>query len=189
MTRRLTVKGIECGNSIQLAGYPRLYCSDKCRQVLKLIHYGRRVFRDGRIEDPLVLEAIQMRIAHILGGGYHETERRLPPQIREAVLACDHGVCQICGQSATDIDHIAGDSADLDNLRALCRACNMAEAEAGFEPAAPEMVREVDQLMARIEADEPLFDRDREQGWNARYRQMTAEQRARMREAGMTILR
>jgi 5-methylcytosine-specific restriction endonuclease McrA len=185
---RLTVKCIECGKTIRLDGYPRLYCSDRCRQVLKLVHYGRRVFRDGRIEDPLVLEAIQMRIAHILGGGYHQTERRLSPGIRRAVLARDHGVCQICGQPATDIDHIAGDSADLGNLRALCRSCNMAEAQAQFLPATLQMSREADQLMERIQADEPIFERDNEHGWDARYRQMRLDQRSRMREAGMTTL-
>ena len=188
MALRLTVKCIECGKTVRLAGYPRLYCSDKCRQMLKLVHYGRRVFRDGRIEDPLILEAIQMRIAHILGGGYHQTERRLPPETRKAVLARDHGVCKICGQPATDIDHIAGDSADINNLRALCRACNMAEAERGFRRATPKMAREFDQLIERILADDPLFERDYEHGWDARYRQMRVDQRARMREAGMEIL-
>ena len=107
-------------------------------------------------------DAVQMRIAHILGGGYHETERKLPPQTRKAVFDRDNGVCQICGQPATDIDHIAGDSADPENLRALCRACNMAEAERGFRPATPKMARKFDQLMERIQADEPLFERDSE---------------------------
>lgn len=183
MAPPLAVKCIECGTKIPLAGKPRVYCSDKCRQVLKLVHYGRRVFRDDRIEDPLVRDAVQMRIAHILGGGYHETERKLPPQTRKAVFDRDNGVCQICGQPATDIDHIAGDSADPENLRALCRACNMAEAERGFRPATPEMVREYDGLMERILADEPLFERDDEHGWDSRYRQIAAAQRTRIREA------
>jgi len=187
VTAQLTVKRIECGKVIRLDGYCRLYCDDRCRQVLKLVHYGRRAFRDGRIEDPLVMEAIQMRIAHILGGGYHQTARRLSPATRQAVLSRDGGLCQICGQPATDIDHIAGDSSDLDNLRALCRACNMGEAQAGFRPATEEMSREVDQLMERIEADVPIHARDNEQGWDLQYRQMRADQRALMRDAGITV--
>jgi len=185
---RLTVHCVECEKTVRLTGYPRVYCSDKCRQVLKLVHYGRRVYRDGRIEDPLVRDAIQMRIAHILGGGYHETERKLTPQTRKAVLGRDHGVCQICGQPATDIDHIAGDSSNLDNLRTLCRACNMAEAERGFRPATPAMVREFDQLMERILAEQPLFERDDEHGWDVRYRQMAADQRTRIRDAAVENL-
>jgi 5-methylcytosine-specific restriction endonuclease McrA len=182
VTPRLTVKCVECGKSVRLTERPRVYCSDLCRQILKLVHYGRRVYRDGRIEDPLVLDALQMRIAHILGGGYHDTARKLPPQTRDAVFTRDHGVCQLCDQPATDIDHIAGDSADLGNLRALCRACNMAEAERGFRPATPEMVRLYDELMKRMLSDPPVFERDDEHGWDVRYRQLAADQRVLIRE-------
>ena len=50
------------------------------------------------------------------------------------------------------------------------------------------MVREYDQLMERLLADEPLFERDDEHNWDARYRQIAAEQRVRIREAATVIV-
>lgn len=49
-------------------------------------------------------------------------------QIRQAVLARDGGRCQLCGDTATQIDHIvpraAGGANGMDNLRSLCARCH-----------------------------------------------------------------
>lgn len=66
---------------------------------------------------------------------------RLPPdwpQRRAAVIARDHGTCQMpqadrlpCGAPGTDVDHIQrGDNHDLANLWLLCRACHTTKTQA-----------------------------------------------------------
>ena len=184
---RLIVSCVECGGQISLVGYPQLYCSDRCRQILKLVHYGRRVARDDRDDDPLVNEALQIRMAWILAGGYPERDRAVPQDVRATVFARDGGRCQICGQPAAQIDHINGNSADPGNLRALCAACNMAEAQRHLRPVNDEDSRVVEQLMARTLDDDPLFERDDDVRWDKRYRSMKADQRVRMRRAGMKV--
>ena len=41
---------VECGTAIVLTNRAKLYCSDVCHQTLKLVHYGRAVVADGRID-------------------------------------------------------------------------------------------------------------------------------------------
>jgi 5-methylcytosine-specific restriction endonuclease McrA len=44
--------------------------------------------------------------------------------LKEAVIERDGGKYQICGKPGTDIDHIDGDSNDLNKLQLLCRECH-----------------------------------------------------------------
>ena len=50
--------------------------------------------------------------------------------IRAGILARDGHRCQLCGRPANEVDHIiplADGGSDVEgNLRALCRACNLA---------------------------------------------------------------
>ncbi|MGH2406764.1 MAG: HNH endonuclease [Candidatus Limnocylindrales bacterium] len=180
----LIVECVECSASITTERRPRLYCSDRCRQTLKLVHYGRRVFRDGRIADPLVKDAIGTRIAFIVAGGYPERQRALPAKARAAIFERDASLCQLCGKPATQIDHIRGDSSDPSNLRALCADCNWAEAHKRMRPATKAEQAVIDSLVGRILSDEPQFERDDETGWTVRYREIQREQRQRMRGLG-----
>lgn len=186
--RRVTAPCVECGAPIELTGYPRLYCSDRCRQILKLIHYGRRVFRDGRLDnDPFVKDAIGMRIAHIMAGGYRETARGLPSNVRQAIVTRDGGQCQLCGEAATQIDHIVGDSSDPSNLRALCAACNMAAAKKQMVRASPKQQRVIGGFVERMVAEPPLFGRDDELAWDSAYRSIKSQRREEMRQAGIWV--
>lgn len=173
---------VECGTAIVLTNRAKLYCSDVCHQTLKVIHYGRGVVADGRIErDPTIAEAIQMRIAQILGGGYHEVLRRVPPALRAQIFERDGGRCALCGAPATQIDHIAGDANTPENLRAACGACNLGMAQEHLVPASPKKAAVADLLLDRIFAPAPLFPRDDETAWLATNVRLMSERRDRLR--------
>src|SRR6267142_4720449 len=99
---------LNCDQPMTLIRQVKLFCSEACADEAKLVRYARRCFSDGRINQTDVQEAIQIRIAHALSGGYSERERRVLPSVRSAVIARDGGRCQKCGQPGTDIDHIHG---------------------------------------------------------------------------------
>ena len=56
---------------------------------------------------------------------------RLPPgwgRLRRQVLRRDGGICQTCGDVATEVDHIVpGDNHDPSNLAAICTPCHRAK--------------------------------------------------------------
>lgn len=173
---------VECGAATVLTNRARLYCSDVCNQTLKLVHYGRAVVADGRIDrDPAIEEALQMRVTHILAGGYHEVQRRVPPLLRAQILERDGGRCVLCGAPATQIDRIAGDANTPENLRASCGAYNLGLAQQHLVPASPSQVAVIDQLLERIFAPAPVFPRDDETAWPATNARLMAERRARVR--------
>lgn len=176
------VECVECGADIVLTNRARLYCSEVCRQTLKLIHYGRSVEADGRIErDPTIAEALQMRIAQILGGGYHERARQVPSALRAQIFERDHGRCALCGARATQIDHIAGDANTLENLRAACGECNLGLAQRRLVPAPPDKSALADELLERIFAVTPVFPRDDQTAWTTLNVGLIAERRGRLR--------
>lgn len=90
-----------------------LFCSSWCSEIWGSVRYMRRVFRDGRIEDPDVREAIQTRNAFLLVGGYGSLGRTLRASVRAQVKVRDAGRCQSCGKPGTEIDHIAGNPQSL----------------------------------------------------------------------------
>lgn len=101
------------------------YCTAACRQTAKAVRYARNAIAiHGQPLPPDIDDAVGIKIAHVVAGGYAEQARRLPPDVRAAVIARDQGRCTVCGQRGEEIDHIAGDSADLANLRLLCRRCH-----------------------------------------------------------------
>lgn len=62
--------------------------------------------------------------------GWKQSNRkaRLPSDWRRITLAVrrrDRGVCTLCGQPGTDVDHIEpGDNHAMSNLRLLCSPCH-----------------------------------------------------------------
>lgn len=68
-----------------------LFCSPRCLQAAQLVRYVRACRRDGRDQRPDVREAINMKRAMILGGGYPEERRHVPPEIRAEVFRSSGG--------------------------------------------------------------------------------------------------
>jgi hypothetical protein len=166
----------------------KLFCSEACADEAKLVRYARRCFSDGRIDQPDVQEAIQIKIAHALGGGYSERERRVPLSVRRAVFDRDGGRCQKCGQPGTEIDHIHSSSNELDNLQLLCGTCHNKKTKARFVEITPEDERyaEIDakreSLRSRIEASEPQRPCDDEKKWVTSHRQFMANRRGELKK-------
>jgi 5-methylcytosine-specific restriction enzyme A len=58
----------------------------------------------------------------------YRTRRAIPEALRRRILERDNRTCQVCGQPATDVDHVvprAGGGTDTpSNLIALCTPCH-----------------------------------------------------------------
>ena len=178
---------LNCDQPMTLIRQVKLFCSESCADEAKLVRYARRCFSDGRINQPDVQEAIQIRIAHALSGGYGERERRVLPSARSAVIALD-GRCQKCGQPGRDIDHIDGSSNEMENLQLLCRTCHNEKTTARFVEITPEHERYAeidakrDSLRFRIEASEPQRPCDDEKKWLTSHRQFMTERRGELKK-------
>lgn len=101
-----------------------LYCSELCEQTAATIRWWRRKIALGEVDRQDIRDTRRMRVAHILGGGYHERARRLSPETRAFVRDRDGGLCVMCGQPGVEIDHIDGDAGNPANLQLLCRPCH-----------------------------------------------------------------
>ena len=168
-----------CQNPIE-GGRPRLFCSELCQQEAALVRYVRRCRADGRIEQPDVLEALEVRFAMVLGGGYPERARTVPDAIRRQVAERDGGLCANCGEPGDEVDHIDGSSNDLENLRLLCHDCHMQRTQDSLEIIGPDhplyeaVAEQRRRLDARIEATNPLVACDDPDEWTRSYRTIHA---------------
>ena len=148
-----------CPNCNNPIGEPVLFCSDLCKDEAKFVRYFRACDADGRLEQDDVQEALRIRLAHILGGGYPERLRQLSKEIRETVIARDKGQCQSCGGPGNQIDHTRGSSNDLENLQLLCPKCHNEKTTAGFVTISaethPEKWAKRESLLARVHAPKP----------------------------------
>jgi 5-methylcytosine-specific restriction endonuclease McrA len=154
------------------------------------VRYARAVLRDERIQQRDVQEAVRIRIASVLGGGYPAGERRLPEDQRQAIFVRDGGRCRLCGAEATEIDHVGApvdrDINHPDNLQALCSSCHRKKTLAMHRPLRTEEERErAAALKTRIAAQLPLRPCD-VPDWADRWRSVAAQRREmlRKREAG-----
>ncbi len=136
-----------------------LFCSPLCREEAKFVRYYRACIQDGRIEQPDIHEALQIRLAHILAGGYRADLRQLSDALRKAVIDRDHGRCRRCGAAANQIDHVDGDSHDLDNLQLLCVRCHNEKTKAHLVPISPDTHPEesakADAMLCRVFSSRP----------------------------------
>lgn len=121
----LVVYPFPCCNCGKLLNSNRLFCSNLCRDEAKFVRYFRACIADGRFEQQDVKEAIRIRLAHLLRGGYRERLRQVSKEIREAVIHRDKGLCRNCGVKGLQIDHINGDNNDIENLQLLCAKCHL----------------------------------------------------------------
>ncbi|MBW8003317.1 MAG: HNH endonuclease [Planctomycetes bacterium] len=99
------------------------------------------------------------------------------------VITRDKRHCRICGKPGTSIDHIYGDSNDLDNLQLLCLDChnkktisNIVQLKPGDERYFDVMGKKV-QLDLRIDSEEPLYECDDEENWRTIYRQVILDRK------------
>lgn len=174
---------LNCDTSISEA---KLFCSDLCKDEAKFVRYFRACLKDGRYDQPDVQEALRIRLAHILGGGYSERTRRLPQNIRDAVIKRDKGICQKCGGTGNQIDHIKGSSSDLANLQLLCSQCHNEKTTAEFvaisEETHPEEWVKRETLLTRVHAPRTLRLCDSEE-WKELWRPLLKARKDRLRSA------
>src|SRR5213594_2936286 len=110
---------LNCNAQILAGNGPAsLFCSELCKQRADTVRYGRRIFRDGRISEPLVAEAFNIRMAFaVTEVGYPRKPRELDAAIRQAVFDRNQGRCAQCGAPGSVIDHIGNSSSQLINLQ------------------------------------------------------------------------
>ena len=172
-----------CANCLEPLpeGEDGLFCSSWCQEAAKHVRYFRRVFRDGRIQDPDVQEAVRVRLAFLPAGGYEALGRNLSPQTRDAVKQRANGLCQKCGAPGADIDHIAGSSADPDNLQLLCKQCHTSKTAESLVLASPEIRVLIDQLMFdRVMPETPRLLADDPSAWESTWRRLKFARRERL---------
>lgn len=154
-----------------------LFCSEFCMQVASFVRYARRVVVDpNRWADPQVREAMQIRQAHLLGGGYDENARRLTSTQRTFIIERDGGVCAECGEPADEIDHIDGSLSDPGNLQLLCDRCHNEKTRSVMVPATEEQTAWGTELWAtRVMVEVPVRLGDDEVRWEQVCRGLKSE--------------
>lgn len=162
----------------------RLYCSLRCQSDAKLIRYARNVIKKGTYNQPDIREAIEMKLAHACSqaGYYNEKARSLSKEIRSQVFERDNGLCRRCAMPGNEIDHIDGDSSDLDNLQFLCSKCHIRKTRSRIKPILPEHPRyeEISErrksLLSRIFAAAPERICYEPEGWREIQTRLRSEQ-------------
>src|SRR5258708_3839762 len=145
-----------------------LFCSEICKQRADTVRYGRRVYRDGRIKDPLVVEALRTKMAFaVTDGGYPSTLRDLDAETRNAVMERDGGRCVLCRHRGIEIHHITGNAPKWHNLQLLWQICHTAKTREIFGPIEPgsQADRIGSEQWAQINPPEPLRECDDEVTW------------------------
>lgn len=178
----LTTYSSRCPNCDQRfgpAGPRQVYCSPRCKSEAEAVRYARRriaEYPDGWPED--IEYAITIQIAHALAGGYDKEGRRLAPEVRAAVIERAKRRCEMCGEPGVDIDHIDGPSADLGNLRLLCKGCHEMVTRSHLVPIVDETdAAQHEALWRRIraaEAERPSDDAD----WPSKWSEWVKSQRS-----------
>lgn len=176
---------VNCDKIFPVSKRAKLYCSLRCQQDAHLIRYYRACVRDGRIDDPKVREAIIIRLgfANSKKGYYDLNARQLPTELRNKIIERDKGLCRKCGRSGNEIDHIAGDSQDLENLQLLCHECHMEKSLSMLRKLNPEdegyseAKERSDKIWLRMNAVSPERACDNSENWDAFRKQIESEQR------------
>ena len=139
------------------------------------MRYFRARRTEARTREADIETALKIKLAIILGGGYPARARRYSTAIRDAVIARDNGKCRICGKPGSDVDHIKGNSSQLDNLQFLCRDCHNEKTQAGFRKISaathPVEWAKRESLLARVRSPEPLRVCDRSD-WDTLWRKI-----------------
>lgn len=154
-----------CPNCDRPTPNESLFCLELCKQEAGFVRYFRARAAEERLMQADIKNAIDMKLAHILGGGYPERAREVPPRVRAEVIAFSNGKCYSCDEPGSDVDHIKGSSSALSNLQYLCRSCHDKKTRAGFKKMRrdthPEEFAKLDMLLARGRSKAPLRVCDR----------------------------
>jgi len=165
-----------CDSSLDPLEHAALYCSERCSDYAKDVRYFRRCKAEGRHERPDVRLALETRLAQLLGGGYPSGGRRLPADVRRAVLAANKGRCCGCNRRrATEVDHIHGSSSDRSNLQGLCASCHQAKTELSMRPLGPEHADDLAAFKLRVDASPATKLCDDETKWPELGRSLMAD--------------
>lgn len=62
---------LNCDQPIEITKPVKLFCSEACADEAKFVRYYRRCKLDGRLNQTDVQEALAIRFAHIMAGGYN----------------------------------------------------------------------------------------------------------------------
>lgn len=175
---------LHCGEEMPPFVKPRLYCSLACEQEAELVRYVRRCTLDGRIKQDDVQLAVQIRMAHIMAGGYDKKSRNLSRETKVEVLLRSKGKCEECGGDGHDIDHIKGPSGDLSNLMFLCKDCHNQKTKLSLAPVEPgteryEFIKErAERFWRFVEAEKPERVCHDQENWHSVWRQYRLERKA-----------
>ncbi|WP_444944810.1 HNH endonuclease [Microbulbifer sp. ZKSA006] len=175
---------LHCSGEMPPFVKPRLYCSLACEQEAELIRYVRRCTLDGRIEQPDVQEAVKIRLAHIMSGGYDKKSREISCEVRVKVLQRSKGKCEQCGKDGRDIDHIEGSIGDLSNLQLLCKDCHNQKTQLSITPVEPgteqfEYVKARTESFWRfVQSEKPVRVCHDHENWKSCWRQYQKERKA-----------
>lgn len=172
---------VNCFSVIEETRNVRAYCSELYGQEADWVRYARRCHADGRDRQSDVKQALRIRLALVLGGGYPKLVRQLPESARRAVFERDGGRCRICGEPGTEIDHGSGNSADLANLQLLCDSCHNKKTISSFvkitKESHPQVWARREALIQRAMASQPLRLCDAE-NWSVMQRELLTSRRA-----------
>jgi hypothetical protein len=122
--------------------------------------------------DEDMKNALKVRMAFIVSGGYNDNAHVIPDRVRRQVKSRDHGRCVLCGEPGEEIDHISGPSPDPENLRLLCKGCHWEKTRGNMEeiPGGSPLLAVVDRVLERVNAVEPMKvcdSSDWDQVWRA----------------------
>jgi 5-methylcytosine-specific restriction endonuclease McrA len=174
-----------CPNCDSPAQDASLFCTELCRDEAKFVRYYRERIADGTLWKPDVREAIQIKRAHILNGGYNAQARQVPDAIRQSVIERDGGKCRSCSDAGSEIDHIKGDRSILENLELLCADCHRQKTMRNFDRISadehPELWAKAAALDERAMADEPSRLCDHAD-WKGLWRSILSARRAVLRD-------
>lgn len=137
-----------------------VFCSELCNEEAQFVRYFRVRRADGRDREADIKNALEIKLAVILGGGYPRKAREIADSTREEVIAREKGLCRICGKPGSDVDHIEGSSSSLDNLQYLCRDCHNKKTRSRFTKITaathPKEWAKREMLLGRVKSPHPL---------------------------------
>ena len=174
-----------------------LYCSDYCGGMAYLIRYRRRTESDGRAKRQDVKDTLQIREALLFTGHTHSAadESRLPLTLaeRQELFAAKGRSCLVCGEPATDIDHVDAQAGNaIDNLPPLCAGCHRKKTLSSHRPplsTVPQFKGPAEteiEYRDRVRAQPPMKACDDDVTWSTGWRGLVVTRRAQSIAEGRT---
>ncbi|HMS54399.1 MAG TPA: HNH endonuclease signature motif containing protein [Fimbriimonadaceae bacterium] len=109
-----------CGTPCDSTKSP--YCGNQCREESAFVRQFRRALASGPLDEERK-ESMGQELWHVLGGGFPERLKQVPPRVRQQVLGRHEGRCEQCEQPASEIDHIRTACNRPINLMPVCVEC------------------------------------------------------------------